>query len=107
MQQQEKLRDEWTLRHGQQRNPQKLKPEDKDPDVEEALNQLFCIATGRGVRCSNILVLTFRCNLINSAFQIFPLFIPEMPAGFSSYVVQVIPIYVSWILKQFGFFPLI
>jgi hypothetical protein len=28
----------------------------------------------------------------------FPLFIPEMSAGFTSYTVQVIPIYFTWIL---------
>jgi hypothetical protein len=50
MQQQEKLRDQWTLRHGQQGTPQKSKREDKDPDVEEAFNQWFSIVTGRGVR---------------------------------------------------------
>jgi hypothetical protein len=44
------------------------------------------------------LVLTVHCNLINFAFQIFPLFIPEMPAGFTSYIVQIIPIYFDWIL---------
>jgi hypothetical protein len=37
MQQQEILRDEWTLRHGQQGTFQEWKRErDKDPDVEEA-----------------------------------------------------------------------
>jgi hypothetical protein len=39
IQQQEKLRDEGTLRLGQQGTPQKRKREDKDPDVEEALLQ--------------------------------------------------------------------
>jgi hypothetical protein len=46
-------------------------------------------------------------KLIISAFQIFLLFIPEMPAGFTSYTVQIIPIYFAWILSplQFGLFP--
>jgi hypothetical protein len=48
IQQQEKLRDEWTC-HGQQGTPQKWKHKGKDPDVEEALNQWFSIVTGRGV----------------------------------------------------------
>jgi hypothetical protein len=38
-QQQEKLRDEWILRHGQQGTSQKRKREGKDLDVEGALNQ--------------------------------------------------------------------
>jgi hypothetical protein len=47
VQQQEKLRDEWALRHGQQGTSQKTeKCEGKDPDAEEALNQWFSIATG-------------------------------------------------------------
>jgi hypothetical protein len=31
-------------------------------------------------------------NLINSVFQLFPLFIPEMTCGFTSYIVHIIPI---------------
>jgi hypothetical protein len=42
------------------------------------------------IQVSNVLVLTVRCKLINFVFQIFPLFIPEMPAGFMSYIVQII-----------------
>jgi hypothetical protein len=49
-QRQEKLQDEWTLRHGQQGTSRKRKSEDKDPDVEEVLNQLFSIVTLRVVR---------------------------------------------------------
>jgi hypothetical protein len=52
IQQQEKLRDEWTLCEGQQGISQKWKHEGKDLDVEEALNQWFSIVTGRGVRVS-------------------------------------------------------
>jgi hypothetical protein len=52
IQQQEKLRDEWTLHHRQQGTSQKQKHEGKDPDVEEALNQWFCIVTGQGIRLS-------------------------------------------------------
>jgi hypothetical protein len=29
----------------------------------------------------------------------FTLFIPEMSAGFTSYIVQIIPIYFTWILQ--------
>jgi hypothetical protein len=43
----------------------------------------------------NFLVRTVRCKLINFVFQVFPLFIPEMPAGFTSYTVQIIPIYLN------------
>jgi hypothetical protein len=50
------------------------------------------------VRAPDVLVLTVHCKLINFAFQIFPLFIPEMSAGFRSYIVQVTPIYFAWIL---------
>jgi hypothetical protein len=35
------------------------------------------------------------CKLINFVVKIFPNFIPEMPAGFTSYIVQSIPIYFS------------
>jgi hypothetical protein len=38
---------------------------------------------------ADVLVLTVRCKLINFAFQIFPLFIPEMSDGFTSYILQV------------------
>jgi hypothetical protein len=48
--QQEKLREEWTLRHGQQGTSQKRKCGGKDLDVEEDLNKWLFIATGRGVR---------------------------------------------------------
>jgi hypothetical protein len=46
IQQQEKLRDEWTLHNGQQGTSQKRKCEGKEPGVEEALNQWFSIITG-------------------------------------------------------------
>jgi hypothetical protein len=38
-QQQDKLRDEWTLHHRQQGSCQEQKRESKDPDIEEALSQ--------------------------------------------------------------------
>jgi hypothetical protein len=41
IQQQEELRDKWTLHHGQQETSQKRKCEGKDPDVEEDLSELF------------------------------------------------------------------
>jgi hypothetical protein len=48
---------------------------------------------------SNVLVLTVRCNLTYSVFQIFPLFIPKLSAGFMFYIVQIILIYFfAWIL---------
>jgi hypothetical protein len=47
---------------------------------------------------SNVLGLTVYCKIINFIFQIFPLFIPEMPARFTSFIVQIIPIYLAWIL---------
>jgi hypothetical protein len=50
---------------------------------------------GRG---SDVLVLTVRCKLIDLVFQIIPLFIPEISAGFTSFIVQIIPIYLTWIL---------
>jgi hypothetical protein len=46
IQQQEKLRDEWTLLHGQWGTSQKWKREGKYPDVEEALNQWYSVVTG-------------------------------------------------------------
>jgi hypothetical protein len=50
------------------------------------------------MQVSNVLVLTVRFKLINFVFQILPLLIPEMPAGFTSYIVLIIPIYFTWIL---------
>jgi hypothetical protein len=60
-------------------------------------------------KVSDVHVLTVHCKLINFVFHIFPLFIPELSAGFTSYIVQVIPIYFTWILLplQFSLFPLI
>jgi hypothetical protein len=43
-------------------------------------------------------VLIDHYKLINSVFQILPLFIPEMYSGFMSYIVQISPIYYVWIL---------
>jgi hypothetical protein len=45
-----------------------------------------------------VLVLTVRWKLINFVFQIFPLFIPEMPAGSTTYIAQIVLIYFAWIL---------
>jgi hypothetical protein len=50
------------------------------------------------MQVSDVLVLTVCCKLVNFVFQMFPLFIPEMSAGFTSYIVQIIPIYCTWIL---------
>jgi hypothetical protein len=49
---------------------------------------------------SNFLVLTVRCKFVNFVFQIFPLFNPELSAGFASYtrIVQFVPIYFAGIL---------
>jgi hypothetical protein len=49
MKKQGKLRDEWTLRHGQQRNSPKRKSEVKDQDFEPALSLCFSIITERFV----------------------------------------------------------
>jgi hypothetical protein len=46
----------------------------------------------------NILVSTVRCKLINLIFQIFHLFVPEMPADLTCDTVQIIPIDFAWIL---------
>jgi hypothetical protein len=61
------------------------------------------------IQVNNVLVLTVSCNLINFVFQIVLLFVPEMAAGFMSYIVQIIPIYFALMLKplQFGLYPLI
>lgn len=50
IQQQERLQNERTLRHGQQGSSQKCKHKDEDADVEDAFNHWFSIVTGRGVR---------------------------------------------------------
>jgi hypothetical protein len=39
------------------------------------------------------LFLLFIAKLINFVFQTFPLFIPEISAGFTSYIVQIVPIH--------------
>jgi hypothetical protein len=44
------------------------------------------------------LVLTVCQKLINIFFKIFLFFIPEMSAGYASYIVKVIPYYFTWIL---------
>jgi hypothetical protein len=43
--------------------------------------------------------LMFLFILVNFVFQIFPLFIPEMHAGFMQYTAQIIPIYSAWFLS--------
>jgi hypothetical protein len=43
------------------------------------------------IEVSNLLVLTVYCRLIKFLLQTFALFIPEMPAGVMSCVVQIIP----------------
>jgi hypothetical protein len=40
------------------------------------------------IQVSDVLVLTVHCKLIHFVFQIFPHFVPEMPAGFTSYIVS-------------------
>jgi hypothetical protein len=52
IQQQDKLRDERTLRHGQEGISQKWKCEGKDPHVGEVLSQWFSTVTGVCVRVS-------------------------------------------------------
>jgi hypothetical protein len=43
------------------------------------------------------LFLLFVASSLIFFFEIFPLIIPEMPAGFTCYIVQVIPNYLGWI----------
>ena len=50
--QQHQLCEEWALHEGKSGTSQKKKHKGKDPDVEEALNQLFSIVTGQCVRIS-------------------------------------------------------
>jgi hypothetical protein len=59
------------------------------------------------IQVSDILVSTVHCKLTDFVFKIFLLFIPEMSVGFMSYIVPIIPIYFTWILKsvQFSLFP--
>jgi hypothetical protein len=38
------------------------------------------------IQISDVLVLTVCCKLITFVFQIFPVFIPEMPSGFTLYM---------------------
>jgi hypothetical protein len=44
------------------------------------------------------MMIFLRCKLINFVFKIFSPFIPEMIAGFTYYIFQIIPIYFTWIL---------
>jgi hypothetical protein len=39
------------------------------------------------LQVSDIIAFTVLCKLINFVFQMFPLFIPEISAGFTSYIV--------------------
>jgi hypothetical protein len=50
------------------------------------------------MQVDNNLFLTVRCKLINFVFQIFLFFIPEISADFTSLIVRIIPIYLTWIL---------
>jgi hypothetical protein len=60
--------------------------------LHSLLNALVQIASKMGVQqniyssvqVSDVLVFTVRCKLINFVSQIFPLFIPEISAGFIS-----------------------
>jgi hypothetical protein len=45
------------------------------------------------IQVSGVLTLTVHWKLISFVFQILPLFIPEISASFTSYFVQVTPIY--------------
>jgi hypothetical protein len=45
------------------------------------------------IQAPDVLALTVRCKLINFVLHIFLLFIPEISAGFTSYIVQIILIY--------------
>jgi hypothetical protein len=57
---------------------------------------LKCIYSA--IQVTDILVHTVLCKLINSVFQIFPVFILEMPVGLSFCIVQIMLIYFVWIL---------
>jgi hypothetical protein len=48
------------------------------------------------IQLSNVLVLTIRCKLINTVYQIFPHCIPEMIADYTSYIVQIISLFGYW-----------
>jgi hypothetical protein len=50
------------------------------------------------IQGSVVLVIMVPCKLINFVFQMFFLFISEMPTGFVSYTVLVIPTYFAWII---------
>jgi hypothetical protein len=54
------------------------------------------------IQASDVLVLNIRCQLINFVVLIFPLFIPEMPAGCMFYIVQIKATYNAF---EFGLFP--
>jgi hypothetical protein len=58
-----------------------------------ALRMLKVEVIYSSIQVSNVLVLTVRFKLINFVFQIFLLFVPEMPASFTSYIVQIITIF--------------
>jgi hypothetical protein len=45
-----------------------------------------------------MLVLTVCYKLISCVFQIFPLFIPDMLASFTYFIVRTVPIYLAQIL---------
>jgi hypothetical protein len=47
---------------------------------------------------SDVIVLTVCSKFITFVFQLFPLFLPEISAGFTYYIIQIIPIYFTWIL---------
>jgi hypothetical protein len=50
------------------------------------------------MQVSDVHALTVPCKLNNFVYQLFPPFIPEMCAGFTSYIVQTIPSYFAWML---------
>jgi hypothetical protein len=56
MQQDGELWEEWVLHEEQQRKLLNEKNEEKVQEFEEALNQLFCTVTGRGILlCCSVL----------------------------------------------------
>jgi hypothetical protein len=50
------------------------------------------------IQVSDVLVLNASCKLINFVFQIFPLFIPEIPSDFVLYI-AVVTLYLSYTYK--------
>ena len=62
--------------------------------------------TDAPVQVSNVLDLIVSFKFLNFSSQICLLFVPEMPANFTPYLVQLIHIVLAWILYPLNFSPL-